>query len=1748
MSGQSQHHGFRKPGTATPERPAAPYEKGEEGSKKQHPARLEDYGKKAEILSTDPNVRAADAIRKLDGSAETAQQLEGLTALNQALLSVLTKLAQSEVDISKIDDVRKLKDAVNLCKKEDKISLTLPEEVAMQNLERVLSQSGPTAAEIRNSWLDRIRTAQESWSDKYLKYLKKNPVETVALTVAGAAGIYLTYQGIKSLIKAAFADEKAEKGKSTSWFKKEILIPLAIMVAGAIIGKDTVKKILMEVGLDYLDVTGKIDKAKEFLEEEKDKLREAGTKLKDTIIEKGVEAAISKLGQTIKFDEMKAKLIAHLPVAPQWLKDLQLSEIAADLGIDPEKTDTWKEYASPGGAALLFYHWVTRKRKKDKILAKALKAFAESQRIKVGEDKEEEKKPEKESEQPASPQHRVESGIEMVPLKEAWKNYTIELRKAFADVTKFVKENPGTVTVGAIYLQSFESVRAAELGVAKTGFDGFVELAKIPFKTIKNYPISTLFAVSAIIAAESTFSITDRAGNIMVPKDPENLKKYVVAKMTHAKEKGEEWIKKIPAFSETDIDQVIETILNPTTLKEYIGKAEEVLANLIEAGLDKITLSREKLVQEANYRGFDVFSTDVSLFLQPEEKEGSAKHKLYTDLLREIESTKLMLQKGSKLSREYIAAKIKPITDPLNIQLTYDESGYLMWSRMKEAENGLLIIDSEHPPKRLAVDPDLPLNKAADLAQKLVVEESTLNALGKILEVGFVDKVRMIAGDILFEDAQTEEEAGKILKRKLSNGWVIAASAVGQLMIFEPAKGIWHKYASGPFNVLPDIARLAAGSKDVSATEVAIEYGQGIIPVYLLGQTSALLRLDFAKMGIGRPLFRAAIYPVELAKDATVFTFRHVILNTLFEKQPLRVIFSDPKMAVYSEFKRFSHSWSRLLGRDENIRSCREVLAQLYEAKKYLHQAIYKTVRLKSRREFTGMATKAANNTGEIGHVLERMRVSSESRSIRNGIEALDSAIDANEAILEELAAKKGSKLSAAERMAQETRNHRRIKNALDRAVMSVDDLKKAGFEAEEIVKVMRSGEQAPRGVRYLRNAEYIRDAARKGLITVEEAAAMGVKAEAPAKAAQATKRAGKAAENADDMLRAMEEALDAMEKAKKSGQPKTKIYEAVQKTTSKALEALAALGKGTPTAKLRVLEVLKIANSEAKVLEASAEVTKLLSAVEKAEQAGKPLKAAQKGKKLVQATEKLAESRKFAEATKDAVKASRKGFLTTEEAAKLSVKIERVAAEGGKVMKYVRIGGRVLIVVDAALSVYDVYDQACELGKVLSEEYVETGSILKAMDNISEIGETTASTTREQEAQENQKVIKEEDLDAKLRGARELASRLRIYASEYATSRRVVSGDSTLDKIWSTGAAALSELAVTPSAMRVIYGPEDSNLRESENKSIEVNIRYATELADELKKMSPQTPEITATVSALEASVELANRSMRIDEAPSEEMTAAASEKIDYAKGQSKKSKYIFQLGRMATQLEDLGGQEQLVSDLRKLEKTVSATDYKSLHDLDEQVLQEYNRLVLKTNEVMLRNDVVLTAKNRGYIINAYVAMHQPDLARLTGEKELWKGYKKDSVFIEHCTGIAEAIAKPGMTVGKFDELYKQNFSERLDDDGKSILLEANILPPEGLDMAIKNGYPTFENYLWDPKTYGYILGLCNHALKHPDLGSSAGAYVDEIKEMLRNEDWRKSTPEEAQKGGTAFFNFVKKSLKERGLESPEKYFGYDK
>ena len=279
--------------TATAERPKSEAE-AKEAERKLSIPELED---RAEKLKSDPNFKAAEAISELKGSLEPVQQLDGIAALNQALMSILVKLRKAGVDVSDIGDTANLEKKVNDAKKQGKIKLDTPEEVAMQNVNRVIKEGGPTAKEVRDNWGELKENSEEAskgWGSKAFDTWKEHPVAISALLIGGAFTAYFTAEAMATYVKKTLPFTAKKDDKRNKWLRGGILAPggialaCGIIAAGAFLGEKRLKRILAMIGLssdDVKDMKEKVEKGEEFTEEQKDKLEKGKDRVAEAVEE-----------------------------------------------------------------------------------------------------------------------------------------------------------------------------------------------------------------------------------------------------------------------------------------------------------------------------------------------------------------------------------------------------------------------------------------------------------------------------------------------------------------------------------------------------------------------------------------------------------------------------------------------------------------------------------------------------------------------------------------------------------------------------------------------------------------------------------------------------------------------------------------------------------------------------------------------------------------------------------------------------------------------------------------------------------------------------------------------------------------------------------------------------------------------------------------------------------------------------------------------------------------------------------------------------------------------------------------------------------------------------------------------------------------------------------------------------------------------------------------------------------------------
>jgi len=247
---------------------------------------LAKYTRKAKKVEADPQSPTAYAISQLKGNKKISEQKEVLATLEVAVISILTKLARKGVDIEKLRDADELGTAVT----ESGITLTGLEPAALANLDRIASETGPTATEVKNSWPDQIKTAQknggvpffEGLANDYKGYLNEHPYVTPVVTIIGVMGLGFMSHRVYKWIFEKRPIKAAGKG---AWSRKTVMMVASLLALGGLgyIKKDKILKILAKNGIDPFDLKDKVENGKKLTKNTKKKLKKVGKEIGDEI-------------------------------------------------------------------------------------------------------------------------------------------------------------------------------------------------------------------------------------------------------------------------------------------------------------------------------------------------------------------------------------------------------------------------------------------------------------------------------------------------------------------------------------------------------------------------------------------------------------------------------------------------------------------------------------------------------------------------------------------------------------------------------------------------------------------------------------------------------------------------------------------------------------------------------------------------------------------------------------------------------------------------------------------------------------------------------------------------------------------------------------------------------------------------------------------------------------------------------------------------------------------------------------------------------------------------------------------------------------------------------------------------------------------------------------------------------------------------------------------------------------------------
>jgi len=425
-------------------------------------------------------------------------------------------------------------------------------------------------------------------------------------------------------------------------------------------------------------------------------------------------------------------------------------------------------------------------------------------------------------------------GVECVLLSEKIADVGGEVKLFAKGVLEYAKNNSFSVTVIGYFggAQVAKKLLGFGYSMAKGGFKGSISLIKLMAKMSFKHPVISSMSTVALFEY-----LKDKDPNIKIPKDKENLKKWILLKIKEHKEFFEENGIPVPE----SVDETVEMIMSgKDSIKNNLNQALSEFNEKFDLA-KVVKLDSKEALRNADVRGFESFT----LYL---EKSGIDKENpLYEKaqgILNKLKSAKAIsnedIESLQKLSAEH------PL--PNNNFIQIEKNGYF-YEFYQVNEFGAKIDGLES--FNLCVNP----NTEPD----------------EIRKAGVMFKVHKgIRWDLDFNNIQTGVDALIMNARDTLSG-AIKAIQSGNAGIMTAGALSYLVYASGEKILLGPVKVVSAVCSDVLSTfsgewtieESAYAYGSSLLPVSVASIGGNILtRGKLFPNGIRKEVFKILKYPI----------------------------------------------------------------------------------------------------------------------------------------------------------------------------------------------------------------------------------------------------------------------------------------------------------------------------------------------------------------------------------------------------------------------------------------------------------------------------------------------------------------------------------------------------------------------------------------------------------------------------------------------------------------------------------------------------------------------------------------------------------------------------------------------------------------------------------------------------------------------------------------------------------------------
>lgn len=435
-----------------------------------------------------------------------------------------------------------------------------------------------------------------------------------------------------------------------------------------------------------------------------------------------------------------------------------------------------------------------------------------------------------------------ENGIQWVRPKEALKNYMHDMGDSLLPVTSWMREHSVELTLvgGYLCIRNFDAVK----GGLSSGYESLVGFAHL----LGSHPIRSTLILSAFFVG-----LAEADERFLLPKNGQQLKLL----LTQKRQELAAFLERegFGPLSSEQLEAASKIISGEEPLTKYKEQLQDLTSQALTKLTDKIRLTPVEKIRMENARGFTSFIDQLKIQGMRESEPGKV-------LIQQAEKLLQKIQLEGGVTMEEIDA-LRIIAQKASIDFLVKD-GYIYWGRKNNEgkwvdQMGAVI--QENQLRCLAVNPNLKIEEQYEAANRFLPNpESIISALGG----GFLRRP--------FEQLRnTSAEVIEGYREGLLNGTYVLVVEEGGTYLME---GATQKYFEMPKQLLTLVTHPIHGQ--FSAKEFIFEYGEGMVPVMVLGVASSLGNLRLPT-GFGRALLETAFYPITGASDVYRFSKTRMI-------------------------------------------------------------------------------------------------------------------------------------------------------------------------------------------------------------------------------------------------------------------------------------------------------------------------------------------------------------------------------------------------------------------------------------------------------------------------------------------------------------------------------------------------------------------------------------------------------------------------------------------------------------------------------------------------------------------------------------------------------------------------------------------------------------------------------------------------------------------------------------------------------